>query len=85
VTEVAEPRRVICAPGPFVTPTDAVMVTPYRMSQFAAECRRWSEDDTSQRDLMIRIAKQWMTTATAIERSLASGGQLAASDLRKLH
>ena len=88
------------------------MVTPHRMRQFAAECLRWSEetDNASQRDLMIRIAKQWMTTAAAIEglwrycfdryrpelhymrgpgprcrQEHASGGQRAATDLRKLH
>ena len=46
------------------------MVTPHRMRQFAAECLRWSEetDNASQRDLMIRIAKQWMRRAAAIER-----------------
>jgi hypothetical protein len=51
---------------------EAVMVTPDRMRQFAAECLRWSEktDNARQRDLMIRIAKQWMTTAAAIERRL---------------
>ena len=48
------------------------MVTPHRRRQFAAECLRWSEetDNASQRDLMIRIAKQWMTTAASIERFL---------------
>ena len=89
------------------------MVTPHRMRQFAAGCLRWSEetDNASQRDLMIRIAKQWMRRAAAIERLLwrycfdryrpelhymrgpgprcrqkhGSGGQLAATDLRKLH
>jgi len=42
------------------------------MCKFAAECLRWSEDsdNASQRDLITRIAKRWMTKAAAIERLL---------------
>ena len=48
---------------------EAAMVTPKRMREFAAECLRRSEktDSASQRDLLIRIAKRWMTKAAAIE------------------
>jgi hypothetical protein len=46
-----------------------VMITPEEMRVFALECLRWSDEtgDPSNRDLMIRIAKHWMLTASAIE------------------
>jgi hypothetical protein len=60
------------------------MVTPQEMRLFALECLRWSEqtDNPSHRDLMIRIAKTWMNTASAIERHVRDGGELAVPDLR---
>jgi hypothetical protein len=60
------------------------MVTPDEMRQFAAECLRWSDqtDNASHRDLMVRVAKQWMSTAAAIERRVEAGYRLAAPDLR---
>jgi hypothetical protein len=59
------------------------MVTPQEMRLFALECLRWSEeaDDASQRDLMIRVARSWMDTASTIERRVSSGDELA-DDLR---
>jgi hypothetical protein len=61
----------------------SVMVTPQEMRLFALECLRWSEeaDDASQRDLMIRVARNWMDTASTIERRVSSGDALA-DDLR---
>jgi hypothetical protein len=55
------------------------MVTPQEMRLFALECLRWSEeaDDASQRDLMIRVARSWMDTASTIERRVSSGDELA--------
>ena len=60
------------------------MVTPEEMRLFALECLRWSEetDNASQRDLMIQIAKTWMNTASAIERHVRDGVELALPDLR---
>jgi hypothetical protein len=60
------------------------MVTPDEMRLFALECLRWSEeaDDPSQRDLMVQIAKTWMGTASAIDRRIANGDELACPDLR---
>ena len=60
------------------------MVTPEEMRLFALECLRWSDqtDNASHRDLMIRVAKSWMNTATAIERRLSTGAELALPDLR---
>jgi hypothetical protein len=60
------------------------MVTPDEMRLFALECLRWSEeaDDPSQRDLMVQIARTWMGTASAIDRRISSGDELACPDLR---
>jgi hypothetical protein len=60
------------------------MVTPDEMRQFAAECLRWSDKthNASHRDLMMQIAKSWMNTASAIERHLEAGNELAVPDLR---
>jgi hypothetical protein len=60
------------------------MVTPDAMRLFALECLRWSEEagNASQRDLMVQVAKQWMSIASAIERRVMNGAELAASDLR---
>jgi hypothetical protein len=60
------------------------MVTPEEMRLFALDCLRWAErtDNASQRDLMIRVAKTWMNTASAIERRIADGAMLASPDLR---
>jgi hypothetical protein len=61
------------------------MVTPEEMRIFALECLRWSDevaDDPSNRDLMVRIAKHWMQTASAIERRISNGEELACADLR---
>lgn len=60
------------------------MVTPREMRQFAADCLRWSDqiDNAGHRDLMIRIARSWISTAAAVERRLAAGDQLAEPDLR---
>jgi hypothetical protein len=60
------------------------MVTPVEMREFALECLRWSEqtENPSQRDLMIRVARTWMNTASAIERRVAAGDELVLPDLR---
>ena len=60
------------------------MVTPDEMRLFAVDCLRWSDqtDNASHRDLMIRVAKSWMSTAAAIERRLSMGEELALPDLR---
>ena len=60
------------------------MVTLDEMRLFALDCLRWAEptDNASNRDLMLSVAKNWMNTASAIERHLADGGMLASADLR---
>jgi hypothetical protein len=63
--------------------TEEQMVTPDEMRLFALECLRWSEqtDNAGHRDLMIRVAKTWMTTASALEDRADTHGDVQ-SDLR---
>jgi len=60
------------------------MVTPDEMRKFALECLRWAEetDNASHRDLMIQIAKTWMSTASSIERHMVDGYDVVSPDLR---
>jgi hypothetical protein len=45
---------------------------------------RWADKiaNASHRDVMIRVAKHWMNTASAIQRRLVAGDELALPDLR---
>jgi hypothetical protein len=54
------------------------------MRLFALECLRWAEltENASDRGLMLSVAKTWMNTASAIERCIADGHELASADLR---
>ena len=54
------------------------------MRVFALDCLRWAEgaQNASHRDLMVRVARTWMATASAIERRVIAGDALAAPDLR---
>jgi hypothetical protein len=62
------------------------------MRVFALDCLRWAEftDNASHRDLMLRVAKTWMNTASAIEQRGTNGDALASTesggepDLRQL-
>ena len=61
------------------------MVTPQEMRLFALDCLRWADQsaaNASQRDLMLRVAKTWMNTASSIERHVSTGHELAVPDLR---
>jgi hypothetical protein len=53
------------------------MVTPHEMREFALECLRWSDetDNASQRDIMLQLAKTWMTAANKIDVHVANGGE----------
>ena len=59
------------------------MVTPEQMRLFALDCLRWAEetDNASHRDLMLQIAKTWMTTAATLERKADDGAELV-TDVR---
>ncbi len=54
------------------------------MREFALDCLRWAElaNNPIHRDLMLSVAKTWMNTASAIERRVANGAELASADLR---
>jgi hypothetical protein len=58
-------------------------MTPEDMRRMALECLRWSEltREARQRDLMIRLAKTWMNTASTLERRAKSGEELAIASL----
>ena len=61
------------------------MVTPQEMRLFALDCLRWADEaaaNASQRDLMLRVAKSWIKTASSIERYISDGGEQALPDLR---
>ena len=59
------------------------MGTPEEMRLFALDCLRWSEEtgNPRQRDLMIRMAKTWMNTASMLERRANGSEELAMADL----
>jgi hypothetical protein len=58
-------------------------VSPQDMRLFALECLRWSEEteDASQRDLMVRVARTWMKTASLLDQRVRDGEHLV-DDLR---
>ena len=64
------------------------MVTPQEMRLFALDCQRWAQEaaaNASQRDLMLRVAKSWMNTASALDRHTDNGGELLPDLRRKLN
>jgi hypothetical protein len=60
------------------------MVTPIEMRLFARDCLRWADqtDNASNRELVLRISRSWMEAASAIDRRVAEGAELANPDLR---
>jgi hypothetical protein len=61
-------------------------VSAIEMRDFAVQCMRWSEEasDAAQRDLIVRVARSWMNTASTLDRRLAEGRSLIADLRRKL-
>jgi len=61
------------------------MVTASEMRMFALDCSRWAEQasNPSDRETILRVAREWVNTASGIERRLANGFELACPDLRK--
>jgi hypothetical protein len=59
------------------------MVTAEDMRLFSLECLRWAEEtrNPSDRDIMVRVARMWMETASALDRKVFDGVELA-PDLR---
>ena len=60
------------------------MVTTGEMRMFAVDCSRWAEQasNPSDRETILRVARQWMLTASGIERRLDDGWELC-PDLKK--
>ena len=59
-------------------------VTAVELREFAVQCMRWSEEtsDPGQRDLIVRVAKGWMNTASKLDRC-DDGGRTPLLDLRR--
>lgn len=61
------------------------MVTPSEMRMFALDCSRWAEQvsNPSDRETIRRVARQWIRTASGIERRLDDGWELVCPDLKR--
>ena len=60
------------------------MITTQDMRIFSRECLKWAEatENASNRETIVRVARMWMKTASAIDLRVADGAQ-ALPDLRK--
>jgi hypothetical protein len=60
------------------------MITTEDMRIFSRECLQWAEeaDNASDRETIMRVARMWRKTASAIELRLAYGAE-AVPDLRR--
>jgi hypothetical protein len=58
--------------------TRRIMVTSREMCLFALDCLRWSEgtDNASHRAIIVRIAKTWLATASALDRRVDAGDEI---------
>ena len=63
-----------------------VAISPVEIREFAVQCLRWSQDtqDRGQRDLIFRVAQDWMDTASALDRGMDEGMTLVGDLRRKL-
>ena len=59
------------------------MITTQDMRIFSLECLKWAEarDNASHRETIMRVARMWMKTASAIEVRIADGAETV-PDLR---
>jgi hypothetical protein len=59
------------------------MVTTQDMRVFSLECLKWADETSNPNDraLMLRVAHLWMGRASAIDREVVEGGEVA-EDLR---
>jgi hypothetical protein len=62
------------------------VISTSELREFAVQCLRWSAQtgDPSQRDLIARVAKNWMNTASTLDRRLDDGFILVGDLRRKL-
>ena len=62
------------------------MITTQDMRIFSLECLKWAaaRENASDRATIIRVARMWMKTASAIELRLGKGGKPVPDLRRKL-
>jgi len=67
------------------TQEDCAMVTTRSMRRFSLACLRWADQtpNPSNRQLILGVARTWLKTAEAIDRSVAAGHGEALPDLRR--
>ncbi|TMJ04263.1 MAG: hypothetical protein E6G97_07075 [Alphaproteobacteria bacterium] len=60
------------------------MITTQDMRVFSLECLKWAErsENASDRETIMRVARMWMKTASAIDLRIAGGGE-SVPDLRR--
>ena len=63
-----------------------VSITTTEMREFADQCLLWSEDvsDAGQRDLIARVAQNWINTASVLDCRVDEGFTLVGDLRRKL-
>jgi hypothetical protein len=61
------------------------MVTTKSMRQFSLACLRWADQtpNPSDRQMIVSVARAWLKTAEAIDRSVAAGRGEALPDLKR--
>ena len=61
------------------------MVTTKSMREFSLDCLRWADQapNPSDRQMIVSVARTWLRTAAAIDRSVAAGHGEALPDLRR--
>jgi hypothetical protein len=76
-------ERPVALP-PSRQPWGVDMMTPQKMRLFALDCLRAADltDDASHQDLMVRIARTWLRTASAIEHHRSRRKEWVGPDLR---
>jgi len=60
------------------------VITTQDMRIFSRECLQWADeaDNASDRETIMRVARMWLKTASAIELRIAHGAE-AVPDLRR--
>ena len=60
-------------------------VTTRSLRQFSLDCLLWAEQtrNPSNRQMIVSVARTWLRTAAAIDRSVAAGHGAALPDLRR--
>jgi hypothetical protein len=64
---------------------DRAVVTTSSMRQFSLDCLHWADQtrNPSDRQMIVSVARTWLKTAEAIDRSVAAGHGKALPDLKR--